>query len=711
MNINEIDILFKQYGYELKEQNDSYRIYLLHQGMYFGAEILMLDETDSNELQKRYSKLGYSTKVQHFSDINQAEDYLFKGFFKTEFTTLSIQRRYEEFSQKQIKHYANPDIKYEYIDVPFVMYSENDDEGNDGAHIIDSINNFINKPGAQLIIVEAAAGFGKTCTAFELYNSFQRFSEKAKPLFTELSRNREAKLFKYVLLSEIDNEYKSTISNDLVIYNIRKGRIPLIIDGFDELLSKDIDPGKVGMLNEFEQVETMLSTIGDLLTENAKIILTSRRTAIFAGTEFSEWVESYNGNFNVVRFQIDKPNIKQWLKPERYEIINSNNVPLEHISNPVLLTYLRNVPESDFIDLIKQPESITEKYFEYLLNREQERQGLIIPYKDQLAIFENLAKMFLEFNITGDTRSFIKELIIEYNKSKLLYYRELTTTKQTIEELADTLTNHALLDRINNNDYVGFVNEFVFGYLLGKAIVKDNSSFLQKDTILSEDLLELAILAFRYSYVEDRNKLWEKLSVYKRRMSIEHSLLLDSTLKNAIYNEFNNIGINSLNFDGVIFSKDTCKFTDVSFVDVVFEKCKFDLNAFHKVTFTGCKFKNCNIDGDKTNIAEHHIHCYGCEDYSSNFIELFEAKSHFHVSEAEQQKTEMQILNKYFKVDGKSTKMRYISYLKSEFDPTKIDEMFQTFNKLKKQGYINTRGNNSFITQTGINYYHKNCKL
>ena len=51
MNINEIDILFKQYGYELKEQNDSYRIYLLHQGMYYGAEILMLDETDSNEQQ------------------------------------------------------------------------------------------------------------------------------------------------------------------------------------------------------------------------------------------------------------------------------------------------------------------------------------------------------------------------------------------------------------------------------------------------------------------------------------------------------------------------------------------------------------------------------------------------------------------------------------------------------------------------------------
>lgn len=49
----------------------------------------------------------------------------------------------------------------------------------------------------------------------------------------------------------------------------------------------------------------MLSTIGDLLTDEAKIILTSRKTAIFAGTEFIDWVDSYNGNFDVIRFQLE----------------------------------------------------------------------------------------------------------------------------------------------------------------------------------------------------------------------------------------------------------------------------------------------------------------------------------------------------------------------------------------------------------------------
>lgn len=708
MNINNLDSLFCQYGYVIKEHTHSYRVYLLHQGMYYGAEILVLDDSDVTDVQKRYSKLGYSAKVQHFTNERQAEKYLFKGFFKTEYTTLAIQHRYDEFAQKQVKHYGKSQIKYEYIDVPYSIYSEGNDNGIMGNDIVKTINNIVNKQGANLIIVEAAAGYGKTCTAFEIYKSFQRFSENAKPLFAELSRNREAKLFKYVLWSEIDNEYKSSISNDLVIYNIRKGRIPLIIDGFDELLSKDIDPGSAGMLNEFEQVETMLSTIGDLLTENAKIILTSRRTAIFAGSEFSEWVESYNGNFEVVRFQLGKPNIQQWLKPERYDVIISNSIPLEYISNPVLLTYLRNVSQDEFVNLIQEPETITEKYFEYLLTREQERQNLIIPYNDQMLIFENLAKMFLEFNITGDQRSFVKELIVTYNRSKLLYYRELSPAKQTIEELADTLTNHALLDRIGNTDYVGFVNEFIFGYLLGKSLIRENLVFLQKEQNFPEDLIEFAITAFRFSSKESKEQLWKKLTAIKGRMSLKHKMMLDGFLQGSIYGEYIEIGLNSYRFENVSFSRLLCFFENVSFVDVVFDGCVFDLDAFNQVIFTGCRFIACRISDSSIRRENYHVYCYGCEDYSSGFIKQFKADNPIIVPEEKQQAWEMKILSKYFKVDGKSTKMKYISHLKTEFEKEEMYEMYDVFEKLRRNGYIQTIGNGSFITQLGITYYHKN---
>ncbi|MBK7970292.1 MAG: hypothetical protein IPK08_15875 [Bacteroidetes bacterium] len=42
------------------------------------------------------------------------------------------------------------------------------------------------------VIIEAAAGFGKTCTAYELLKHFIENRSNLLPFFTELSKNREA---------------------------------------------------------------------------------------------------------------------------------------------------------------------------------------------------------------------------------------------------------------------------------------------------------------------------------------------------------------------------------------------------------------------------------------------------------------------------------------------------------------------------------------
>ncbi|ATV25938.1 NTPase [Prevotella intermedia] len=706
MNIEELNNLFHIYGYELKEEESSYRVYLLHHGMYYGAEIIILDNFDSHEISERYSKLGYSVKVQHFKTIEEVENYLFKGFFKTEYTALAIEHRYDDFVQKQMKQYASSKIKYEYINVPYAVSSDENTGVLEHKSIIDFINEYVNKKGANLIIVEAAAGFGKTCTAFELYHSFSRFSDNAKPLFTELSRNREAKLFKYVLWSEIENEYQSSISNALVTYNIKSGRIPLIIDGFDELLTKNIDSGGLDSSDDFEQVETMLSTIGDLLQGNAKVILTSRKTAIFAGSEFYEWTEKYNHKFEVVRFLLEKPNVKQWLRTDRYNIIKSKNIPLDYIANPVLLTYLRNVDKEEFLALIEVPEKITQKYFEYLLNRERERQNLFIPYKEQMLIFENLARTFMAFNIKGEEREFVKEMIMEYNRQELIRYKELSPVPQSVEELADTLTNHALLDRIGNNDNIGFVNEFIFGYILGNAIISGKDLQFKDREILPIDLLEFSVLAFQYSSYEEKKKLWNRLSPIKSMMDVTHSLQVDSILLKSIYGNYKQTGITSFFFVGTSFLKENCQFCDFSFIDISFDSCAFDIKVFKNVVFTGCSFKNCSVVSEREESDEVVIFCYGCDDFSDGFLKSFIGCKMDAYTVEEHESLEMQVLSKYFKVDGKSTKMRYISHLLEEFEKSKKDA-FKVFDKLRRDGYINTRGNNSFITQTGISYYHK----
>lgn len=713
MNVDHLDCLFQEYGYDVKERTTSYRVYLLNQGMYHGAEIQIMDDCiNAIPILERYSKLGYHAKQQRFKSIEQAESYLFKGFFNTQTTANDINRRYTEFAANQVKHYCNCGIKYQYISMPYSICSEGVEDSKSGTlDIISAIKEAINRKGAHLVVVEAAAGFGKTCTAYEVYKSFLDNSEYQKPIFTELSRNRDAKQFKYILWSEIDKEKDTTAKQELVVYNIKKGKIPLIIDGFDELLSKNIDNGKAGQLNEFEQVETMLSTIGDLLTDEAKIILTSRKTAIFAGTEFGDWVDSYNGNFDVIRFQLEKPNIKQWLSTERYDEIISKNVPLDSISNPVLLTYLRNISKEDFSDLLIYPEMITDKYFEYLLNREKERQNLVIRWEDQMLIFENLAKSFVDFDITGENRNFVKELIIEYNKSRLLYYKELMPTKQTLDELADTLTNHALLDRIGNKDFITFINEFIFGYLLGKSIQKDQTTFLQKLNPIPEHLIELAIYAYKYSSNDDKLRLWNKFSIIKDKMSLYLAITTDCILLRKIKGNYKYAGLNSFRFEDISIFSEECNFVETSFVDSVFERCTFDVNAFHNVTFTGCKFINCNVRANLSSTSNN-IHCYGCDDYNTGFISsLIEVIPSSVLQKQEDINLEIEILGKYFKVDGKSPKMRYISALRKEFGEQDLDVIFATFDLLKKKGMILIDGNNSHISRSGIAYYHKNIQV
>lgn len=640
MEIDLLDKLFEQYGYVHKEHNTSVCVYLLNQGMYHGAEVISLDDTDKSDIVNRYSKLGYSTKLQHFKTVDEAEKYLFTGFFNPKATKADINRRYNEFKEAQLRFYGNSDIEYKYINVPYFVYREADGDIKRGTKdVVSDIQEEITRKGAHLIIVEAAAGFGKTCTAYELYKSFLNSDQYTKPIFTELFNNRNAKQFKYVLWSEIDKEKDTTAKQDIVIYNIKKGRIPLIIDGFDELLSKDIDSGHNDQQDDFEQVETMLSTIGELLDGEAKVVLTSRKTAIFAGPEFIDWVEKYNGRFDVVRFQIEKPEIREWLSAERFDNIIKNEVPIDNISNPVLLTYLRNVSDRDFNDLLEHPDSITTKYFEHLLNREKQRQNLSIRWEDQMLIFENLANTFADFGIKGESRSFVKEMLIDYNRSKLIYYKEAMANGQTLDELADTLTNHALLDRMGNKDFITFINDFVYGYLFGTSLIKDGNTFLQNVKVLPEDHIYLSIASFRYLSKDNKQKLWKKLNDVRKRLSLDLSITADAVLLGKIKQSVEVAGINSRQFSNVLFENGSCKFKEVSFVDVVFENCLFDIDVFDNTTFIGCKFNNCKVNDIAHKSSKNHVHCYGCDDYKSSFIVDFENTDEMPILEETQKKT------------------------------------------------------------------------
>jgi hypothetical protein len=341
LNKQSLDRLYTSYGFEVGSSNSNLGIYLYKKGRYFGVDIIPLihsiDVCELAEKQKEeYSDNGYAASVKKYKTISDAEKELFRSFFEYNNSIIRIKRKYTEFVNKQTRNLLG--FKYEFINPPFELDDELNSKGIE--KLTDRILKELIDSGPKLIIIEAAAGYGKTCTAYELLNIVSTKNDQLKiPLFTELSRNRGANIFRYILLDEIDREYPH-LNSELVIKEIKSGNIPLIIDGFDELLDK-VNINNSDASSSFEEVETMLDTIGNLLENNAKIILTTRKTAIFSGFEFDSWIEKWEAKFQTFRYNIRDPKLKDWLGDNRYKLIQEKQVPIQHVANPVILTFFK----------------------------------------------------------------------------------------------------------------------------------------------------------------------------------------------------------------------------------------------------------------------------------------------------------------------------------------------------------------------------------
>ena len=454
--IEKLDELFKSYNYNVSSKSNSQvRIYTLRYGMCHAAEILLINENyDPKTIKSEFSELGYATEIKTLKDIENIEEYLFEGFFIKTPLGNELKTRYNQFVSKQLKNLPEGN-KYEYVKSSYDILHQDETgalietqsyDGSNGISLIEKLNSLMSESkGALFIILEAAAGFGKTCTAYEVLNTFSTKHTKQLPFFTELSRNREARIFRHILLKEIDEQFPNGIKQNIVIDQITKGRIPLIIDGFDELITKESNK---------EEVESMLTTIVELLKGKAKIIITSRKTAIFNSDEFLNSINESKNEFSLARIEIKEPTIENWLSKERMNLLEENSFPLDQIANPVLLSYLKNISQEKLQSYLNDSlnGSLIDKYVDYLLKREQVRQNIKLNTETQLRIFRKLMRFMTEFNITAESKDTIKDLIKSYNQkilqSSLKEY--ISEEKPSMEDLVETLSNHVFLDRKPN---------------------------------------------------------------------------------------------------------------------------------------------------------------------------------------------------------------------------------------------------------------------
>lgn len=594
MDINKIEKVYITYGFEVKRDEENLAIFLYKKGRYFGVDIILLSDSKETQnkalrIKEQYSEIGYAVNIKSGNSEEDVELELFKSFFSYESTKNRLKKKYSDFVAKQTKSLLGS--KYEYIGSPFELFDG--DVGDISNDLLENVLNILQRVDPQLIILEAAAGYGKTCAAYEILNILLDQDEKIiSPLFTELAKNRGAKIFRYILLDEIDIEFP-TLNSELVINEVKKGRIPLIIDGFDELLEK-VNFSNVDISNGFDEIETMLDTIGNLLEHNAKVILTTRKTAIFNGSEFEKWFLKWEDRFSVSRFSIKEPKIKDWLGQQRFKIAKEHNIPIQYIANPVLLTYLKNISDAEFVTQIENPELLIEQYFDRMLEREQERQHLIITVEKQYEIFKNVAKMLLEFDITVESKEFFKEIIRDQNFKLLEYTRTLYSgqEKPSLDNLVDTLATHALLDRKGRDDsQIGFINDFVFGILIGEIICETSVEIISRD--YSFYMLDLACTAYKVQNRENKYSLWAKVNDVKEKLQPVSIFNYDIILREKLVRDYQELTIYDTTFFNIKFEEFDVKNT--VFLNSYFKNCYFDIEILKGISFVDCTFDNCMV--------------------------------------------------------------------------------------------------------------------
>jgi len=686
LDTHKLKELYTSYGFNEQPINKKgVIVFTLRSGHFHNADIIALsDEADIEGTFQELRKLDFACTVRKYSKIEEVEDALFRGFFSAKETKESLKKEYEKHI-KSIEESLGIKGAYKYVEVG---YSVNGEKGEE--RLLDVITSAFNTNRPTLILIEAAAGFGKTCTAFEVLNELLKSCSSKIPLFSELSRNRKAKIFRYVFLDEIDRSFP-TLKSTLVQQKIKQGKVPVILDGFDELILQSNSSDDDG----YDSAEPMLATIGELLEDNSKVLLTTRRTAIFDGDSFHEWVLEHQDNFDVLRIRLNEPTIEDWLTSNKINALERLNFPIKKLNNPVLLAYLRGVQDEDFVGTLNSND-IVDRYFSTLLEREKERQNLNLTTDEQLGIMRTIAADMISLNYTSESKDYLELLIADKFTHLLEKTRSFYTSAErpSLEELITKLTTHALLDRFGNKDSIGFINEFVLGNFVADVIVESQDP----EWIGGPRFLEPAVIATIPRDDGRKEEFWNLIKFSVEFQESIDKITYSQSLCDEIKISLNNDTLSDRIFRNLSFGEHS-RIERFVFLDCTFHDCSFLRANLISVTFVNCSFYNCNVL-DKSFLETLDIDLINNTEDMPGFLEALGSTStkDDHASDDENiSNIELFILEKFWP-RGKPRAFKHRSnsvfYRGSKFIPT---EVHIAINNLKDRGILSTPDKTSFL--------------
>lgn len=605
INLENVKNVFLNYGFEYRKDFSSPQalVFTINQSIFDNAVIVQCDDTLVDILCENLIGLGFQVKIYKFTSTKKLEEQLFNGFFSISRTKRNFKSDYDDHIRKIAESFPVSSGQYNYISAP---YAKNLKENSPSEGLLDDIAKELQVYGPRLILLEAAAGYGKTCTAYEIGNMVSEGSDNHIVLFAELSRDRKAKIFSHVLHKELARSFPAVETN-LVLREIKNGKIVVILDGFDELLKeRDEEDGNFG------KSQAMLETIGEILEGNAKVVLTTRKTAILQGDEFDDWISSHENDFDFLRYSLREPEIRHWLPYERLEQLQSARISVRNISNPVLLTYLRFVSDEGFSKVLEAPDSIVDQYFTSLFKREIKRQDIKLNTHEQAELLKRLAQHMMRHDYTRTS----KENIISYfakteeNLIDVVRARYQPESRPSFDELVDRFSNHALLDRSTSDNKIGFINDFALGHFVALDIMAAEDG----DWVAENIFIEAAVNAYSSRSLQSRESIWDKLSEARKFIIHEERARLELRLLDRVSGDASGVQFNGLQFDTEEFFTSS-KIKECHFVECTFIGCTLSFNDMENCVFLTCSFYNCTTTG--TNLTNEFI---SCSEVGSNVV-------------------------------------------------------------------------------------------
>lgn len=679
--------VYKRYGFTLVRDvaKDQALVFTLKTGYFDNAEIVKLSpsaKTDS--LFREFSDAGYACTVREAKSPVMAEEELFNGFFSVASTRQKVLDSYERFSKELVKPYGDG-AKYEYIRGRYQI------DGKDGDLTPpEEVLSRIDEDRPILFLIEAAAGFGKTCTAQEICRLLAEHPRRL-PLYAELSRNRQAKIFRYILLDEIDRTFP-LLNSGLVQAEIKSGRIAAILDGFDELLRKK------GEADDYKSKEPMLETVSELLSGHSKIVITTRKTILFDGDEFHQWLERHANDFSVIRIRIQEPKIGDWLISDRVEALQRAGLDINAIANPVLLSYIRCINDVEFNKVVMDPEGIVQSYFRYMLDRESERQDLRMTVDDQSKVLSQIASDMIAKGYTAEQREYIVKFLLDSLGDLIEVARGKypSANRPSREEIANKLASHALLDRsAADSGKIGFVNEFALGNYVADNIVSSPGW-------LGDDLrfIEPAVRSYIPRTNSSRRQLYDGLRESLPFLDIGARVEITAKLIGELPNNLAGGVIEGFELSGLEIGND--KIRSVQFGEIVFRRCKFIKNSLDSVTFLNCRFFDCEVVGDSSPGS---VFVLGCDSSPDISLSLTSSQcDEFNEEEDRAQIIRRALLKKFWPVGDsvvhKPSRPVYkpIKFLFQPFDDFSTEELYRNVDFLFKQGILIEKSRSSLVT-------------